>query len=588
LGVREVYGEDIKRLLDLAEKRAEALQQLFYAEEAFRQAIDAGLSREEGELQIKHASAQLREALSASQEARYPERQEFVPRQQVLDADMARAKALREAIEVWWWRRFSEHVAEFNKLISLLPEEKSLGDAAQSLDKAQTVFQFWSVDETISSWQQQARTSLDEMEKALKKARHDHLKVRLEEAVYWLDEAKAYLPAGMVAPERSVTAQIGRSQTRPEQDFPSTESQPAYLPPRSASDTPPDPFAALACLTRAGAILDGLQAKAHQVPMSSELQNDVNKDQKQLASLREKAGQYLFQWLADERQRDFSKTVQELSTLWRAWQSSRGIASYPVYAARDDLLEFLKGGDGEARARREVLDKIRLHLYLDPAAKTSNPRQDRWLRELVLLRHDCLLRAQQLLREVKARWNGEEKGRRSYIYWAWQKINEAFDLDPDSKEVQGLREEIQQRWEGLKRGFQDHVSVFERSLRDPLLIPEKLGATLHGARGAFNEAKELLDSQVEPPIGWKRQVQELGIRLRLLEQMEEITNQWDDPNADLMQLIPATKSFLVQADSQRIGSYLRKRICDRRPGWSDMLPSLVMTVYKELGLMDFG
>lgn len=550
LGVPEVYGVTIDELVGLATQRATALEQVSEAGGIFRQAVKAELSKEEKERRIKRTAKVLREGLRALQQLQYTEVDELTPRRQALAADVARAQALQEAIELWWWWHFLEQVVEFNKLISSLPEEKSLSDATRVLAKAKAIFQSWPSVEITSSWASNAQITLTKMEDRLEGAKQDHLNVRLGEATYWLEQAETHLPAKEAEPGLFGSTASLQSQYSTPSSFQSVSMSP---PSRSAADL--DPFAALTCLTRAEAILNDLQTQAQQTALSSQLQGQISHAQERLTNLRDEARQYLVQWLADQRRGEFDRLVTALDNAWTTWRRVRGMGLYGELHDQHELHEFLKGETGEAKVRRQLVDKIRLHLYLDPTASTSPSHKDEWLKALVRLRHDNLQRAQQLLQEVKAVWADEEK-RQSHTCRAWQKMREAFVCDPDAKEIQDFHREVEEQWNNLDKRLQDHISA-----------------------GELEKAKELLTLQVDLPPEWKG-------RLQQFERADSLARRWRDTSSDLSKLAHDTQVFLDRSDlHEAVRDRLVRCIHDRKvaiqaqkKGWGHVLPSVALAL----------
>lgn len=456
LGIQKVYGEAIAGLLSLAKKRAQAKEQLSCAEHTLRQALsDKG--------QIEAAFREAEHAFKILQQIEYPDKPDFAFRRLALQADSARAQALQETINMWWWQRFLETAIEFNQRLSLPPSEKSFSDARQTLQKARDLHDSW--PESESRWRQQASKALTEMNNRLEEARQNHRHVLLKEAGYWLGRTEAYLPT--------------------------------------------EPFAALSCLNHARMILGSLKAGRRVELMPP----DVQHAQQRLDDLWRRASTHLVQHLAGQRQDDFLRTVKELDRQWKEWSSRLESQRSVALDQEANLQKFIRDQDNRTKARRALLDKIRLHIYLNPAAKAADAAQDDWLKKLVLMRHDDLLQAQQLLQDVESWWNLGEAERRRCIYWAWQQINKAFERNPDSAEVSSLRDQVQMHWK------------------------------------------------------------------------ETIAQEWADPAADILQLIPSAKSFLNQPEiSDAIKTHLRKSIQARWAEWSAVPPSHVLSAYQELGL----
>lgn len=564
LGAEEVYGTPISELLQLASQRAQALRQLAGAEQSFYQtqdptAIDA--SRIMGD-----AVEQIESALKSLEGIKYPEKDEFDFRRQALAADIARARALQAAIERWqaaqkrlselearlaaveqaiqkrredlekqWdqeveqirqWQSFSQHVRDFGQAISQPSFQKLLDGAKLAIDRAQADLNNWPVAPS-SPWRKMAGAVLTQMEEQFKQAQEQHAKARLETATYWLDQAEKCLPdetstvAGQVPEGEPILSPpvSSISESIRAEGLPSDISAPQLSAMPSG-----DPFAALACLARAKVILDESEPS---------LQEGVKEVQKRLEELQKGAEQYLSKWLSMERGGQQKKILQALQEKLNNWQSS-----HPA----EDIAHFLGKTEGE-KEHRELVDRARFHLYLAPEAKLDDA-----LQKLILARQDNLLRARQLLGEVKSRWSAaDEQTRRSCAYWSLRRLEEAKACDPDSEEIQALLNKITQVWEEAGRKFENEIQQMQSFLNEMKTTIDSDG--LKKARQLLDEVERVLNNQIEPPQEWSEQFKEIAFRLSSLEEQYEraqkLKEQWKVPVVS-RELVEKTRMFLSE------------------------------------------
>jgi len=546
LGEEQIYGQSVDTLLELAQQRIQALRQLTGAEEEIQQIIEPATS----ELPtLESAMARNIERMQRTShvldgvlvsleelEGKYPDSEAFALRRQALAANIAQAQALRETIEVWWWRCLSKLVGPFYQRVALAGEN-ALGQAKQTLEQANALLRAWPVSQ--SPWRQRADEVIREMRAALQEAQTGHLNTRLEEAHYWLDQAGGYVPSlrgGRTAPAAS------------------------------------DPFAALACLARARTILNDLKRSEPAYSSWPDLQEDIRVTMSRLGEVQSHIRGCLSEWLSEQRQQTVQRLHQSLKKLWDVWRNDH---------SQEDIVAFLNEAD-----HREVIDQVRFHLYQNPTVQLESKFQ-----ELVAARQDNLLRARGLLEEIRAIWS-DERTRTTYTYWAWQRIREAKRCNPDSEEIGSLYGGIEDEWEALKGKFDaaireadEHLSkvderaansygvigradpsassgqVLDRGQNQPaegpvLSVaegqPQSVEDCLKKAHRALEEARDVLNRQVAKPLEWGSQIDERDARLRLLEELyqktQEIKRRWSELGIGLRELVQETRAFLSRDD----------------------------------------
>ncbi len=518
LGEEAVFGIKIDKLLQLARQRWKALGQLQEAERVFSQAVpskDYWIVKEKAFLELCNA-------LKALQEVKYPEGEEFALRRQALEADIARARALQEAIEIWWWRLFSEHVADFYRGIAL-PEGTAQPPPESALIEAVALWENWPQRDGQSLWrpqvEEQAEKTLQDMREALANRREELKKekftTRLAEAEGWLNRASEYLGPQEI-----------------HMKF--------------------EPLAALSCLARAKVILDDL------TPLDTGHSEGVEKAEAFFKSLQEHAYRMLPRRLSEQRQEVIKRFKEECKQKLREWSSTN---------SQKDPNAFL----AEKKDHRDLVDEIRFHFYLAPEL---NPEE--WLQELILARQDNLLKAPQLLREVQARWQSLD--RQSYTCWALEQLKEAHRCDPDSNEIKDLKEEVAREWSVVEKGFNFCIAEASKYLNasaQPTALPQNIGSNLVQAHVNLQKAEDTWKRQKgKRPPGWEQTIRDADserIRLKeLYRQVQKIGERWDDFNTSLQKLIEETEDFVEKNKPLPVSMkyYLQERIQERE----DTLP----------------
>jgi hypothetical protein len=601
-GETMVFNIEIETLLTFASQRAQALGQLKRAEQAFQQAISEVSQRTDPQANdnIFEVERLLEVALTGLRGVNYPQGQQFEPRYQVLQGDITRAEALQQTIQRWkvardqqkateaalakweefkkevtnfyqhlskreleeaqafltittesalqdkwplpWqdaadairlqmqhafdeanqmqaWETFSQYLRDFDLAIAKLPTELSLQEAQRQLDQAKTHYKVWPVPSyktQFSLWRDGAGDILKQMEDRLKEARQGYLEVYLEEANQWLVQADNYLHR--------------------------------------------DPFAALACLYRAKVLLKELQNDGLSFEVWSNLGKDVKDTFFHLERVQKEARQVLPEWLSEQQRNKLQDLQKSLNSAWEHFRHSRDV---------EDVTGFLT----ENKTRREQVDEIGFYLYQLP---TIEP--DPWLQKLILTRQGNLLRARQLLIEVRACWPAREQlCPRHYIYWIWQQLETAIADDPDNLEIDTRHQQIEKSWQELERKFKTIINQVDEYISKIEELPsleqqQSPKDYIQQASQALVQANALLKEQIKHPPAWNLRIEEMNSRLKplqeLYQQAEEIKEQWYNAKVEWRELVQKTRDFLDTPDlPAMIKHFVMEAVRKNRPDY---------------------
>ncbi len=214
LGEKEVYGTPISELLECALQRAQALRQLVWAEQSFYQAQDPAVT--DASRIMAQAATQIKSALESLEGIEYPEKDEFAFRRHTLAADIARASALKAAIERWRAAQGRQGALE-----------ASLASIERAAQGRQSV-----LETLLASLEQAARVrhkALETSLAAVEQAAQERQKT-LEASLVSLEQAAQKRQKGLERQWEQETEQIRRWQSFSQyvRDFGQAISQPSF------------------------------------------------------------------------------------------------------------------------------------------------------------------------------------------------------------------------------------------------------------------------------------------------------------------------------------------------------------------------
>lgn len=400
------------------------------------------------------------------------------------------------------------------------------------------------------------------MEEKLKEAKEGYRELYINEAVYWLERAEGYLPEG------KNTGQYGAAV----QPQPIQSDEDGQTGEQVTENQNLDPLSALTCLSRARILLARSRTikQAYGFALGNEvIQADVSEQkelekehdsyslntlgssviaqpggtnqteskgkklvsiksegtrilelQNHLEDLQIKAEQFLPKWLGRQRDVKFRQLQEGLKNLWDKDTQSEPNGNPEGFLQKD-------------KEGREIVDQVRFFLHHSPDLVVEP-----WLHKLVLTRQDNLLRAQHLLLEIGTYYPEKESDQESWIYWAWNRIQAATQLDPDSPEIERLRKSLEEAYQNLEQEFSKNLAKAKGLLNNQInfasSMPQAENA-LEEACSALAKCRSIVEKQREQPPGWSQEIEEIDQRVEELqnwnEQAQELIKDWSESGA---------------------------------------------------------
>jgi hypothetical protein len=559
-GLREIEGQPVQDLLNLAQRRQQSLEDFRAATKAFQEGLQAG-----DETKMTEAYHKALVAITGLEGLAYPAVPFLAARREARDADVARVKVLLETIDAWWWRRVLEKVAEF---YGGAYSPAGWQQAPAILNEAKRILAQWPGGDGPAK--REAQHAVDEMEAQLTKRDKGQAERLLAEAKGWVDSARAIMevPAGSNASEPTATAQ----------------------PPQH------NPFVAVQCLVQAEALLSQLERESgvdfpgpHVACLDGEQQPEGarpprrNSDlTRQVSELRgridELRRQWLHEtasdWLVEERR---SQVETDLQKPLRERLRQAGDNGAPLMVSQ---------GNQQAEEFRSQLDKLIMYLRLDPG---YFQRLDPALHQVVAERVDNRYQSLVSYSEARRLWDLGPEKRRPYLYTMHKKSTEALSRMPDDEKIQRLAADIEPEWKELSGQMEKDMetargdlSEIERDL-DELTGADKREGTSRGnlpkqplslgeietrirsirdklarVEQILGTVQQTLESQFERPPEWGREVTRLDEDFtqskKRLEQLGSIVEStkwlvtcWNHPEGDWRSCISETKRLIQLA-----------------------------------------
>jgi len=548
-GLHEIEGVPIEDLLSLATSRERALEILNEASEAYREGLQ---SEDKAEAKMQEASQKALTALEQLQkiEDKYPAFPIFSSRRQALSTDVARAEGLLEAIDTWWWQRFSQQVATFYMAVH---GPGGIGKARSALNEAERILEQWPI--LWGRSRQRSQQTLEEMKEHLRTAQEDHTRVWVDRAESWIQWAREAIEGTSVKVNSAGSGQI------------------------DAPDR--DPFVALQCLAWAEALLKQLDDV---VGASDELRERMEELRYNADDIKQKCLHEAPKIMAAQRRfRVMRSLVVSLSS--RIMGKNSNI---------DGLLSNMQ--DNEAQRFRHQLDELIASLYDDPSYWDIVQHWDQEPKNLIdaiYKRQDQWYHGTLLYLTARELWERGQEKRRSYIYRIYRYLSEAKELYPDPKAIEVILRDVEAEWFKLDKDVKSSLYEARCTIDEVDNILENIAVLQHDPAGAVRidlqnvkeqldfaesilkkteasgkEALKTIQSQVDTCPEWEEQWQELRKRIDtanwrlkkfqdLVKFVDGLIECWNKLDGDIGYSILATRA-IVQSDALPKG--IRKAI----------------------------